>query len=153
MKQYFRKADLILLIALVVVGLAASAVLAMHESKALGSSGMVVIKSGGEIFATYPLSEDRDVVVPAPSGVDYKNPRSAPADAGDECAGYKYFNVVHVSGGEVSVSSASCKNSVCVRHKAISRSGESIVCLPNKLVVSIEGKDADEGGGYDSISS
>ena len=40
--------------------------------------------------------------------------------------------------------SSDCRNQVCVNHAPISRSGESIICLPHKLVVRIQsGKEAD----------
>ncbi len=39
---------------------------------------------------------------------------------------------------------ARCPDQICVRHKAISRNGENIICLPYKIVVSIEeGEDTD----------
>ncbi len=91
----------------------------------------MVIESGGDLYARYPLNEDRTVVVPAPKQNE---------------------NVVVISGGKVSVTEASCKNQVCVKHGPISRSGESIVCLPNRLVVRIE-NGSEEGGGYDSVTS
>ena len=34
---------------------------------------------------------------------------------------------------------ASCPDQVCVRQRAVQYAGESIVCLPNKLIVAIEG--------------
>ena len=44
----------------------------------------------------------------------------------------------------VRMESSDCHNQVCVNHKPISRSGESIICLPHKVVVQIEGgKEAD----------
>lgn len=147
MKEYIRKADIILFIALVAVGLAASAFLAMSHADA-GSGAMVVIESGGELFAEYPLSEDTEVIVPAPSGVDYKDPHAVPADMADDCVQFRYFNIVRISGGKVTVSAASCRNQVCVKHSGISKTGESIVCLPNRLVVTIEG-----GDGYDTVTS
>ena len=48
MKQYIRKADIILFIVLVVAGLAASAVLAMSHT----GGDTVAIESGGELYAT-----------------------------------------------------------------------------------------------------
>ena len=148
MKQFIRKADIILFIVLVVAGLAASAALSLSHTAA-GSDAKVVIESGGDLYATYPLSEDRVIAVPAPkqSGVD------APSAGSDEPASsqYDYYNVVTISGGEVSVTEASCKNQVCVKHGAISAAGESIVCLPNRLVVRIEA--GQKGGGYDSVTS
>ena len=149
MKQFIRKADIILFIVLVVTGLAASAALTLSHGEA-GSGAKVIIESGGDLYARYPISEDRTVVVPVPKQAAVDAPAAnndAPASAQ-----YDYYNVVVISGGTVSVTEASCKNQVCVKHGAISRSGESIVCLPNRLVVRIE-DGSEEGGGYDSVTS
>ena len=157
MKQYIRKADIILFIVLVAAGLAASAALSMSHSTA-GSDARVVIKSGGELFATYPLSKDTVIEVPAPAegaASEAEEPEGASSSddvIGGECTQYSNYNIVEISGGSVSVTKASCKNQVCVRHGKISHTGESIVCLPNRLVVTIEGGDK-EGGGYDSVTS
>ena len=149
MRQYIRKADIILFIVLVAVGLAASAALTFSHSDAVRGS-KVIIESGGDLYARYPLAEDRTVVVPAPKQIS----ADAPAANADDPASaqYDYYNVVEISGGTVSVTEASCKNQVCVKHREISRTGESIVCLPNRLVVRIEGG-SEEGGGYDSVTS
>ena len=149
MKQFIRKADIILFIVLVVIGLAASAALTLSHGEA-GSGAKVVIESGGDLYARYPLTEDRTVVVPAPK---QKASDALAADPSDEAsAQYDYYNVVVISGGTVSVTEASCKNQVCVKHGAVTRPGESIVCLPNRLVVRIE-DGSEEGGGYDSVTS
>lgn len=47
-------------------------------------------------------------------------------------------NTVIIKDGCVFMESATCKNQICVKHKKISKSGESIVCLPNKVTVEIE---------------
>ena len=149
MKQFIRKADIVLFIVLVVTGLAASAALTLTHGEA-GSGARVIIESGGDLYARYPLAEDRTVVVPAPKQTAVDAPAGDPDDAAS--LQYDYYNVVVISGGTVSVTEASCKNQVCVKHGAISRSGESIVCLPNRLVVRIE-DNSEEGGGYDSVTS
>ena len=149
MKQYIRKADIILFIVLVAAGLAASAALALSHADA-GSGAKVVIESGGELFVTYPLSEDTEIIVPAPEGVRYSDPKAMPTEPDDECTQYSYYNIVRIHGGEVSVTGASCRNQVCVKHGRISREGESIVCLPNRMVVTIE---SSGGGGYDTVTS
>lgn len=147
MKQYIRKADIILFIVLVALGLAASAALSMSRADA-GDGAKVIIESGGDLYATYSLREDRTFVVPAPK--QSRTDAPAPDPDGPASAQYDYYNVVEIKDGTVSVTEASCKNQVCVRHGAISRSGESIVCLPNRLVVRIENG---KGGGYDSVTS
>lgn len=47
-------------------------------------------------------------------------------------------NRITIKDGEVFVSSASCKNQICVNTGKISKKGESIVCLPNKVIVEIK---------------
>lgn len=44
---------------------------------------------------------------------------------------------------------ADCPDQVCVNHVSISRDGESIICLPNRVVVSINGT---ESAGLDGIA-
>ena len=48
-------------------------------------------------------------------------------------------NTVIIKDSTVWVSEADCKNQICVRHKKISKNGESIVCLPNKVIIEIGG--------------
>lgn len=130
------------------VGLAASAALAMHQSESPGSE--VVIRSGGKLYGSYPLDRDAKLEIPAPPGTGYGSPSHHDLSEDDECTHYTYCNVVTIKDGKVSVTGSSCKNRVCIRRGEISMPGETIVCLPNRLVVSIE---ADKGGGYDSITS
>lgn len=146
MTKYIRKADIILFIILVAAGLAASAALAMSHS----GGDTVIIESAGELYATYPLSEDRVVIVPAPQ--EKALAVNVPDDSRPASEQFTHYNVVTISAGKVTVSEASCHNQVCVHHSEISQSGESIVCLPNKLMVRIEGG-SEEGGGYDSVTS
>lgn len=46
-------------------------------------------------------------------------------------------NTVLIKNGRVKMQSAGCKNQVCVKHTEISRRGESIICLPNKVIAEI----------------
>ena len=59
-----------------------------------------------------------------------------------------HTNVIVIEDGTVRMESSSCKNQICVDHGRISLIGDSIVCLPNRVVVEIEGK----GGDADVIS-
>ena len=47
------------------------------------------------------------------------------------------YNVLEIKDGEAQISEASCPDQICVNHMRIHYSGETIVCLPNKLVVEI----------------
>lgn len=46
-------------------------------------------------------------------------------------------NTLVIKDGEASVTDANCKDGICVNHMPIHRTGESIICLPHKLVVTI----------------
>lgn len=48
------------------------------------------------------------------------------------------WNQISWKDGKVQVTDASCPDQVCVDHIEISKEGETIVCLPNKLVVEIQ---------------
>lgn len=76
--------------------------------------GMVVVSIDGEEFGSWPLSEDHTVEI------------------GDG-------NRLVIEGRKADMIWADCPDKLCVNQKAISREGESIICLPNKVVVSIVG--------------
>lgn len=50
-------------------------------------------------------------------------------------------NQVSIRDGQVLVAEADCPDKICVRHAAVSRVGESIVCLPNRMIVEIRSGD------------
>lgn len=47
-------------------------------------------------------------------------------------------NTIVIKNGIVYMENATCKNQVCVKSGKISKKGESIVCLPNKVIVEIK---------------
>lgn len=47
-------------------------------------------------------------------------------------------NTVIIKDGVVFMKDASCKNQICVNTGKISKKGESIICLPNKVIVEIK---------------
>ncbi len=48
------------------------------------------------------------------------------------------FNTVVVENGVCYVSEADCKDGICKKKGAVSKIGETIVCLPHKLIVEIK---------------
>ena len=108
-----RKADIILAAVLIVVGLALS-----YAFFTGGETGQTVyITADGEEYAYYPLSEDRTVTI--------------------ERSGH--INKITIKNGTVSMSFSDCQGQDCVHQGAISQTGESIICLPNKVVLEISG--------------
>ncbi len=54
-------------------------------------------------------------------------------------------NRLVIAEGRASVVEADCPDGICVKQGKISHTGQTIVCLPHKLVIEIEGK-AEENG-------
>ncbi|MCM1122715.1 MAG: NusG domain II-containing protein [Eubacterium sp.] len=53
-------------------------------------------------------------------------------------AGQRY-NLFSVTDGIVTMEAADCRDQICVRHKPIRADRESIICLPNRLVIEMSG--------------
>lgn len=49
-------------------------------------------------------------------------------------------NIVKIENGEADIIDADCPDKLCVKDGSISKPGEILVCLPNKLVVEIKGQ-------------
>ncbi len=47
------------------------------------------------------------------------------------------INVLVIEKGKAYIKNANCPDKICVAHRKISKTGETIVCLPHKLVVEI----------------
>ena len=85
----------------------------------------VRVEQNGKLLAVWKLEEDRREVFPSESGETEKTE--------DEEAG----NVLVIENGAVHMESASCPDKLCVKQGTKSKVGETIVCLPHKLVVTV----------------
>ena len=81
------------------------------------TGGTVSVQIDGKTVMELPLSEDTVLVL-------------------GEGA---HTNTLVIKGGKAQVVEASCPDRICVRQGAIQYTGESIVCLPHRLVVTVEG--------------
>lgn len=91
-----------------------------------GEGDKVVVTVDGKEFGTYSLSEDVRVEI-----------RTG--------ARKEELNILVIKDGQAYVETATCPDGICAGHKPISREGESIVCLPHKVVITVyvtEDKDA-----------
>ena len=109
-EKILTKADYILAVVLLAVGLAAP--FAMPKK---AEPKTVTISVDGRTFGSYPIEKDASIDV----------------NGG---------NLVVIEGGEVFVKEASCRGLDCVQTGRISKCGQSIICLPNRVVISIEGE-------------
>ena len=50
------------------------------------------------------------------------------------------YNLIEILPGKIRIKDADCPDKICVKEGWISQGGQLIVCLPHKLIISIEGK-------------
>ena len=112
-KQNIRR-DILLVIMLLVLSLAAYVCMRLFAA----AGGEAVVYIDGEAVGRYPLSQDTEVTF---SGYDEGS------------------NIVTISEGMAFVTDADCPDRLCVKSPGIRFEGESIVCLPHRLAVVIEG--------------
>lgn len=79
-------------------------------------TGEVVIYKDGEVMEVVPLTAEKTVVIEDENG---------------------NRNVVRVEGGKAEMTEANCRDQVCVNTRPARKSGESVICLPNRVVVEI----------------
>ena len=75
---------------------------------------MVVVTVKGQVYGTYSLEKDREIYI-------------------------NDTNILAVKDGMADMTTADCPDQICVQHRVISKSGETIVCLPNQVIVEIVG--------------
>lgn len=113
--------DLIFIVAiLVIVAIGAAALFLLR-----GEGSAVRVEVDGTVMGTYPLSVDREVEI-------------ITGENGEE------LNLLVIEDGKATVTTATCPDGICAAHKPISREGESIVCLPHKVVITVIGGDGNQ---------
>ena len=108
-----RKNDIILIAALVLI--AGVALLCIRLNRTAG--GTVKVTLDGKVVAQLPLGVDCTQVFESDRG----------------------SNTLVIRDGGASVTEADCPDKVCVNQGVIRYDGESIVCLPHRLVVTVVG--------------
>ena len=107
------KNDILLVLALLILG----GGLWLYSTLTRETGAEVVVSVDGAELCRLPLSESMEMMI----GEGEKQ------------------NLLIISDGEAYIAEASCPDHVCVKSGSVSFSGQTIVCLPNKVVVSIAG--------------
>ena len=95
----------------------------------LGVTGVLIVKYGLKSGNTADVYIDDKLVQTIDLSVD--DEYTFQTDKGS--------NTVEVRNGAVSMKSADCPDKVCVRMGTKNRNGETITCLPHKLVIEVHG--------------
>ena len=110
-----RVADILLICGLLVVALSVFLIIELTR----GEGAAVEVSVDGEIVATYSLSVDGEYSLNGGT------------------------NLLVISGGEAYMIEADCPDGLCIGQGAVSREGQTIVCLPNRVMIRVVGAESD----------
>ena len=92
---------------------AAMAVFLLHSLSGQREAELVIVRVDDEIYGVYNMQEDQVITI-------------------------NETNTLSVKEGRAEMIYADCPDQLCVHQQAISKNRESIICLPNKVVVTVE---------------
>lgn len=124
MKEYIKKADIILALVLLLAGFGSLALLRGNSAEGLKA----VVYSEGEVIDTIDLS------VKGEFSYRYEL--------------YENYNVVNYKDGSIWVGDSDCPGKDCMQFGRISKAGQVIICAPHKLFIEITGGDGVDTAAY-----
>lgn len=86
------------------------------------TEGTVVIYKDGNVHTTFPLSSDEIITIEDKEGG---------------------INVVSIKDGKAEMIDANCPDKLCIHTRPAQKNGQSIVCLPNRVVVEVKSTEKD----------
>lgn len=105
------KNDIFLILFFLIIGLGTFALIQFH-----GKSGAQIrVSVNNKEYGVYSLDRDQTIKLANEDGE----------------------NIIVIEDGKASMTKADCPDKICVNHAAISKKGETIVCLPHKVVVEV----------------
>lgn len=113
-KRHLRN-DIILILALLIVAVVGGIYLFLFREQ----GNVVKVTVNGEPYGVYSLSQD--IIEDIHTG-----------ENGSQ------LNRLVIREGKAFVETATCPDGICAAHRSIFRSGESIVCLPHRVVITVE---------------
>lgn len=125
MKKWLKKRDIILIIALLLVGIVTLIIWHFLYNE---TGNKVTVEQRGEEIGTFPLNKDTEIPI------EYK---------GEE------VNFLVIEDGYCYMKEAECPDHLCIKQGKIDKVGQTIVCMPNRVVVTVVGGDT---SGLDSIA-
>lgn len=111
-----RKTDLYLIAGLLLVAVTLFVGIRLY-GKMTTTEAVAVVTVDGKEYGRYPLEKNHTETIHLSDGS---------------------YNTFEVKDGYVSMTDASCPDQICVNHSRISKKNETIVCLPDKVVIMVE---------------
>ncbi|WP_415279748.1 NusG domain II-containing protein [Clostridium perfringens] len=117
-----KKWDLIIIIVLIILSLIPIRLLISSNNS--GDLKRVIISVNGEEYESLELKENLNKIIKIEEGLG--------------------GNEICINKGQVYMNHSNCTDKVCMRQGKISKIGESIVCLPNRVFIEIKGDEEEE---------
>ena len=111
----FKRKDFILIVCILCTGI----ILLLFMNSALTKGNTVRVTMNNCVTATYSLNENITEILRTEDGS---------------------YNTLVIENNAVYIREADCPDLICVKQHTINRVGETIVCLPHKLIVEIVDK-------------
>ena len=118
-RQWFKKTDFILILFLFLAGIVLTLCVFLPQS---GEGSVVEEHENGKLLLSLPLTQNTERTIRTDDG---------------------HTNHFVIRDGTVTMTSADCSDRTCVRTGGIRQAGQSIVCLPHRLVLTIVGQSSD----------
>lgn len=117
-----KRNDWILIAVIFIIVLVLWVLLKQSQGQNMGT-GTAVVTIDGTVYKEYQMDQEITEKITLPDGS---------------------YNILEIKNGEADITQASCPDRYCVNHRKISKNKESIICLPNKVIVTIEnGEESD----------
>ncbi len=114
--QNVKKKDIMLILMVLII----AAVFYLCNSKKAEQGGdIVIVEVDGVEYGRYDLNQDKQINIEGDNG----------------------FNLLVVEGGKVYMEQADCPDKHCVDKGKIYQNGETIICLPHRVVVQVKAKE------------
>lgn len=119
-----KKWDVIIIVALIIISFIPEGVMFISNINKHNTL-YVEVYSEGKLYKKLPLNKDS-----VDTSITINN------ELGE--------NIIEINNEQVKITDADCHDKICVKAHAISKPGESVICLPHKLVVRIIGEGKQE---------
>lgn len=122
--KLLKKCDILLIIFLVILSFLPYFIFLKFINKNYKST-YAEIKVNGELFKNIPLSSH--------SGANSFIIKTAHGN-----------NKVLITNDSISITEADCSDALCIKQGSIKKVGQTLICLPHKIIIEIKGEESDD---------
>ena len=115
MNKKINKYDIGLIVSIIIISL--FFILYGGRDAVISNSKTAYIYSNNKLVGEYVLTDD------------YKDVVNIESETG--------YNIMHIENGQIWIHEACCHNKICIYQGKISKNGEMIVCIPNRMFIKI----------------